>query len=126
MAVDLKYIKDRWPTEPFPYRDSLVQSTITDAMTELREEIPNLDALLATGAVSLESVDKVVGKAVIGALRNIDGFKSESEGDYSYSRYGDGFVWYRKSDIDRLVRRTSAVRSIPVGLPCSAVQGVWR
>ncbi|WP_134324710.1 hypothetical protein [Cumulibacter soli] len=104
ITVPVDEIKDRWPG-PFPFDDVYVYKQIEDALTELREHIPDLDALVDSGQIGEESVTKLVAKAVIGALRNSEGFKTESEGDYSYSRFGDGFVWFRDSDIERLLPR---------------------
>ena len=105
--VALNDIRDRWPGE-FPFDDAYVFTQISDAEAELREHIPDLDSLVASGQIAEASVTKLVAKAVIGALRNPEGLKTESEGDYSYSRSGDGFVWFRQSDIDRLLGRHRA------------------
>lgn len=102
VEVDPNEIKDRYPG-PLDVPDIFLEKLIKDALTELREYIPNLDVLVESQAISQDSIDKIVSKAVIGAIRNPDGYKSESDGDVSFTRYGDGFVWFRQSDIDRLL-----------------------
>lgn len=82
-----------------------LQKWIDDATTQVYEYIPNLDALIAAGRVQSASVERLVANSVMGAVRNLDGFKTMSDGDVSFTRFGDGFVWIRQSDIDRLLRR---------------------
>ena len=101
VTVGLEEIKDRWNGQ-VPFEDAFLSTQIQDAVTELREHIPDLDSLVESGQISQESVNKIVAKAVIGVLRNPEGFKTETDQGYSYGRYGDGFVWFRQSDIDRL------------------------
>lgn len=116
--VTVEDVKARWLGSASLPDDAVIKAWIADAEAELREHIPNLDALVESGRIARESVVKIVCKAVIGALRNADGFRSESEGDYSYSRFGDGFVWYRQSDIDRLIPRSTMPGVIRSALPC--------
>lgn len=101
---DVSEIRDRWPGE-LPYDDAYLHTQVKDALTELREHIPGLDGLVAAGTISQDSIDKIVSKAVIAVLRNPEGLRTESEGNYSLGRYGDGFVWFRQADIDRLLPR---------------------
>ena len=104
-------ITDRDLTGEFAaYDTKVLRKWVGDALTEVHEYIPNLDALVASGQIAIDSVEKLVAKAVIGALRNVDGLKAMSDGDVSLSRFGDGFVWIRQSDIDRLLRRGQSRR----------------
>lgn len=122
MAISVDFVAERWPDETFPFRNELVQAVIEEATDELRDKVPNLDAMIASGRLQSDRIDRFVRKAVIGALRNIDGYKTESEGDYSYGKFGDGFVWYRQSDIDSLLGRSqsSRVGTIRASLPCGS------
>lgn len=121
VEVGYDEIVNRYPGD-IPYSQVYVETQIADAITELYERIPDLDARVADGRIRQASIVKIVAKAVIGALRNAEGYRQESDGDYSYSRFGDGFVWFSQADIDRLRGVTYTPKTIRVGLPCG---GSW-
>jgi hypothetical protein len=66
--------------------DGRVQTYLNDAETMLRVQVAGLAGRAAAGDLDPELVRLVVVTAVLRHLRNPEGYVSESDGDYSYSR----------------------------------------
>jgi len=65
---------------------ALADSLLADTLVLIRSRVGMFDEKVATGAISREAVVMVQCNAVIRVLRNPEGFRSEQEGDYLYSR----------------------------------------
>lgn len=75
---------------------------------------------------TLPDVKDVLENAVIRVLRNPDGARSESEGDYAITHNpldSSGNIWFPLEDLARLAPRGAQVGSIRLGLP---VERAWR
>jgi hypothetical protein len=76
-------------------------------------------AVLAANPIKLALIQDVLENAVARVLRNPDGIRSESEGDYSYtlnSLDAAGNVWFPGDDVDAIFGPSSRVRTLSVGL----------
>lgn len=65
---------------------TLATALLEDTEVIILSRIPLLPEYIATGRVSERAVKMVESNAVIRVLKNPDGFQSEQEGDYLYSR----------------------------------------
>nr|WSZ97270.1 phage Gp19/Gp15/Gp42 family protein [Streptomyces sp. NBC_00857] len=75
--------------------DGQIQALITQAETYLYGRVPDLDTRLARGQVTQATVDFIEASMVARVARNPDGYRAETEGDYSYqldSRAAAGFL----------------------------------
>ena len=70
------------PDSRVPY----VQGRLNAAHRLLRPKAPGMDARVADGVLDRDLVKDVIVEMVLRVLRNPSGFRSESDGDYSYSR----------------------------------------
>ncbi|MCU1675340.1 MAG: putative 14 [Frankiales bacterium] len=59
---------------------------LTQASAIMRSAAPTLDARIASGTLSADVAEMVAVRMVLRFLRNPEGFKTESDGDYSYTR----------------------------------------
>lgn len=76
-------------------------------------------AVLATDPARLPLIQDVLENAVARVLRNPEGIRSESEGDYSYtlnSVDASANVWFPGDDVDAIFGPSSRVRTLNVGL----------
>jgi hypothetical protein len=82
--------------------DEWYQEKIDEAVRLLIRKVPTVVARMAAGSIDPDFVkDKVVG-AVLRVLRDPEGIKSESEGNYSYDRnpiVASGNIWYTKDEL---------------------------
>lgn len=94
----------------------------------LRRRGVSLDDLVADPGI-LPEVKDVLENAVLRVLRNPDGARSESEGDYSVTHNpldAAGSIWFPAADIDRLAPQTSRVGTIRLGLtPERSFGRIW-
>jgi hypothetical protein len=70
------------PESRVPY----VQDKLDRAHRLLRRRAPGLDARVAGGQLAPEDVGDVIVRMVIRVLRNPEGYRTETDGDYSYGR----------------------------------------
>lgn len=79
----------------------------------------DLDAL-AMSPSKLAIIQDVLENAVARVLRNPEGLRSESEGDYSYTVNAldaSGNVWFPDADLDAVYAAPSAYGSIRLAVP---------
>lgn len=83
--------------------------------------------VLAADPARLPLIADAIENAVMRVLRNPDGLRSESEGDYSYTANpldASGNIWFPAEDLDLIApRRSSSVGTIRLGLPAHRL--VW-
>lgn len=80
---DVRGASDRpIPDSRVPY----VQGRLNAAHRLLRSKAPALDARVDSGALDPALVKDVIVEMVLRVLRNPGGYRSETDGDYSYSR----------------------------------------
>lgn len=80
---DVRGASDRpIPDSRVPY----VQGRLDAAHRLLRSKAPGLDARVDSGLLDPDLVKDVIVEMVLRVLRNPSGFRSETDGDYSYSR----------------------------------------
>lgn len=94
MTASVQQVKDLLP-EGTELTDEQIQALITQAETYLKARVPDLNRRLACGQVTQETVDFIEASMVVRVARNPDGFRAETEGDYSYqldSRAAAGFL----------------------------------
>lgn len=79
---------------------------IGEAETLIQDRIPDLALRISNGVISTKTVNHVVTSMVIRVLRNPEGYRSESDGDYNYAyapgAYTPGEVGLTVSDLSRL------------------------
>src|SRR5690349_18981161 len=82
--------------------DEWYQEKLDEAVRLLVRKVPTVVARMAAGSIDPDFVkDKVVG-AVLRVLRDPEGIKSETEGNYSYDRnpiVASGNIWYTKDEL---------------------------
>lgn len=79
-------VRGAWE-RPIPSsREPYVQGRLNAAHRLLRGKAPGLDARVASGVLDRDLVKDVIVEMVLRVLRNPSGFRSETDGDYSYSR----------------------------------------
>ena len=61
------------------------QILLNHAMLIIRNRIPDLDERLEDGRIDQEVLDMVQANMVVRVLKNPDGYRQESAGDYSYT-----------------------------------------
>jgi len=75
--------------------------------------------VLAADPTKLPLIQDVLENAVARVLRNPEGLKSESEGDYSYTLNAmdaSGNIWFPESEIDAIYSVASSYGSIRLGI----------
>jgi hypothetical protein len=76
-------------------------------------------SVLAADPTKLPLIQDVLENAVARVLRNPEGLKSESEGDYSYTLNAmdaSGNVWFPESEVDAIYSVGTSYGSIRLGL----------
>lgn len=63
---------------------------LNDVELLIRRRIPDLDDQVGDGTIEQDLLVKIEADAVLRVLRNPRGFRSEQDGDYSYSRDSAG------------------------------------
>jgi Phage protein Gp19/Gp15/Gp42 len=62
----------------------LVNTRLADVERMIRKKIPDLAAKITAGTIDVEDVQQVEADAVLRLVRNPDGYRSESDGTYTY------------------------------------------
>lgn len=75
----------RWARELNAEETALVNVRLEDAERMIRRRIPDLDSKVQAGAINAEDVVQVESDAVLRLARNPEGYKSETDGDYTYT-----------------------------------------
>ncbi|OLT27747.1 hypothetical protein BJF83_17325 [Nocardiopsis sp. CNR-923] len=78
-------VQDRFNRPLTPEEETLAETLLDDAEIKIRRRIPNLAARAAADAEFAETVVMVEANAVLRVLRNPEGYRQETDGDYSYS-----------------------------------------
>ncbi|SDJ74558.1 Gp19/Gp15/Gp42 family protein [Streptomyces indicus] len=94
MTATVEQVKALLP-EGTDLGDPQIQALITQAETYLYARVPDLDRRIACGQVTQATVDFIEASMVARVARNPDGYRAETEGDYSYqldSRAAAGFL----------------------------------
>lgn len=100
----------------------VVQKWISKATIRLTQLVKRRGrdlAVLAQDPDTLALIKDILENAVLRVLRNPEGLRSESEGDYSYTVNpldSAGNVWFPAADLDQLCPRAPAVGTIRLGL----------
>lgn len=109
---------------PIPSTDEpTVDEYIDEAETILSVRLGDLDAWIAVDPVREARLKTVVKRMVRRVLKNPDGFESESEGDYSYTRsraLRSGEIYVSAADWRILGIKIRRPRSIRLGLPADS------
>lgn len=99
-------IANRWSGYDETTHSDLAVTLIGDAEALILDRIPYLATRIANGVVSERTVTAVVADMVTRVLRNPEGFREETDGDYSYARpaasAGTGRVELTGHDLSRL------------------------
>lgn len=74
----------RWARTPTVEETALIEVRLNDVDRMIRRRIPDLDDLIASGDVDVDSVVQVESEAVLRVIRNPEGFVSETDGNYTY------------------------------------------
>ncbi|MBO0830325.1 MAG: hypothetical protein J2P24_21330 [Streptosporangiales bacterium] len=64
---------------------AMVAALLGDVEALIKARIPDLDAQVTAGTIARDVVVMVEANAVLRVLRNPGGYRSESDGDYSYT-----------------------------------------
>ncbi|MEV5299120.1 Gp19/Gp15/Gp42 family protein [Amycolatopsis methanolica] len=78
-------VKTRYPGAD-AYDDAWIQTLLDEAEVLIRMRIDDLDTLIADGTIDERIVVMVECNAVTRVVRNPEGYKSETEGNYMYER----------------------------------------
>jgi hypothetical protein len=62
----------------------IVETRLNDVEILIRSRITDLDERIANGSTDLEALIMVEANAVLRLIKNIDGFRAETDGNYSY------------------------------------------
>ncbi len=84
--------------------------------------------VLATDPAKLPLIQDVLENAVARVVRNPEGLKSESEGDYSYTLNAldaSGNIWFPDSDLDAIFVPSSQYGSFRLGIPMPQYGRPW-
>jgi hypothetical protein len=74
----------RWARTPSAEETALIEVKLSDIERMIRIRIPNLEDLVASGDLDVDSVIQVESEAVLRVIRNPEGFVSETDGNYTY------------------------------------------
>lgn len=108
--------------------DEKIQTWIDAAERTLRSKVPSLDARLAAGRITVDDVNLVVCNMLLRVLRNPSGYRTETEGDYSYAvdtAIASGRLLLDRTDRELLGQRYTA-GTIPVADPALPMVPVHR
>lgn len=83
-------VADRYEGELSASAQRWIATLLEDAESVLYSEIPSLDARVADGRTSADTVRRVECSMVLPVLRNPSGYASQSAGEFSYSFQGSG------------------------------------
>jgi hypothetical protein len=82
-------VATRWGRELSPEETNLVSVRLEDVERMIRRSIPDLDDQVSSGQIDVEDVVQVESDAVLRLARNPEGYKSETDGDYTYTLSDD-------------------------------------
>jgi hypothetical protein len=93
--ADPQDVIDRWVGPGAPTDEDMIQRWIDDAETVLRYEVPDIEARLDEGTLTMDTVVFVVCRMVIRVLRNPRGVRQEGVGPFNVTYTGDkpGDLW---------------------------------
>lgn len=86
----------------------LAGALIADAEAMLRARIPDLDQRVAESETYAQLVRMVIANAVVRVLKNPGGYRTETDGDYSYAidtRAAAGFLTFLDDELSQLGAR---------------------
>ena len=99
-------VENRW--RPLTDEETVVASTRLDDASELvRTLIPGIDDAITAGTVSESLVAAQVAAMVIRVLRNPNGVRQESIGDYSYTLADDDRMFMTADELESLSPSTA-------------------
>ncbi len=92
MAIyaDVSDVANRYEGEIPESRRNWIATLLEDAESVLYSEVPGLDARVADGRTSVDTVRRVECSMVLPVLRNPSGYASQTAGEFSYSFQGSG------------------------------------
>lgn len=96
--------------------EQMAQTLLDDVEARLRARIPDLDERVDADANYLALVVQVEANAVLRVLRNPEGYRQETEGNYSYSlsaAVASGHLFVMDSEWDLLGARRGAFTITP-------------
>lgn len=62
----------------------IVETRLNDVELLIRNRVPDLDTRVANGSIDLEVLIMVEANSVLRLIKNIDGYRAETDGNYSY------------------------------------------
>lgn len=78
-------IEDRLGRELDESETRIVETRLEDAEILIRSRIPDLDDQVDSGKIQERAVLLVLAETVLRLIRNIDGYQTETDGNYSYT-----------------------------------------
>lgn len=87
MAIaDVSDVTDRWGKgEQSPEISTLIGVRLNDVERLIKRRIKDLEDRVVNGDIDPEDVKQVEADAVLRLVRNVDGFLTETDGNYSYT-----------------------------------------
>lgn len=87
MAIaDVSDVTDRWGKgEQSPEISTLIGVRLNDVERLIKRRIKDLEDRIADGVLDPEDVKQVEADAVLRLVRNVDGFLTETDGNYAYT-----------------------------------------
>lgn len=79
----------RWGRELSVEETASVSVRLEDVERMIRRRIPDLDAKVTSGVINVDDVVQVESDSVLRLARNPEGYKSETDGDYTYTLNND-------------------------------------
>lgn len=67
-----------------PGEQDIVETRLNDVELLIRHKIPDLDARVADGRINEQILIMVEADTVLRLIKNVDGYRSETDGNYSY------------------------------------------
>lgn len=117
-------VKDALPPGAQAPPDDYLQVLIEQAITRLYVTVPRLDSIIGSSARKAEFAEDMIVAAVKRVIINAaaaQGFKSESEGNYSYqvssALEASANIWFPDKDLSLLVPARPAVGVIHMSRP---------
>jgi len=96
--------------------EQIAQTLLDDVEARLRVRLPDLDDRVAADPNYHALVVQVEANAVLRVIRNPDGYRQETEGNYSYSKsaaVASGHLFVMDSEWDLLGARQGAFTIVP-------------
>ncbi|WP_159794463.1 Gp19/Gp15/Gp42 family protein [Puerhibacterium puerhi] len=109
----LKELRDRAEGDVLAgYSDAYLMTKIGDAVAFIDDMVPAAKRRLQSGQLSQRTYIKTVCDVVLRVLRDPEGYRSESDGTYSYTRsatVASGDMWLTNNDLTVLRGTTTPV-----------------